>query len=548
MDKECADSLIVGFTAKLFGFALSKTGGIDEAEELAARITLEVYSAFLGNSEIANIDGYVWRIAKNVYAKYITERRGNFTLSLDEAIFTSGEDFTREIERGETYSLLRREITYLSKIQREIILLYYYDRLKQAEIAEQLGIPIGTVKWHLFDAKKSLKEGITMKREPKKLGIKPIKLYNLGHGGSPGTLGDTSYFLAKRLTQNIVYAAYWESKSVNEIAEELGVSPLFIEDEVTTLEEYGFMDRLPGEKYRTNIYISESKSSAREDEVHEIYNKYAKIVCEKYVPKIIEYLKNRDNSDIYIPGNDFNLLLWSVIPLAMGYKLPADESNSHKFSVKRPDGGDYIAFASVETDCETWGRLSYKPELYYACGDMTRGSAKKYKQFSWQLDTYYDNRTGAWQDNKEEDYDWLYEFYTGKLEKTDANLEKFKRLYDKGYLDSEDKVNLIVIRDDGEDTAWSNDFARSFPGLTEELRIIGTEFDREIYEINRSNYPAHMQELCRELSKNQLSNNPTRTRVLEQLVKNGVLTLPAENRKPGLCTIMISDTTPIAGT
>jgi DNA-binding Lrp family transcriptional regulator len=385
-----------------------------------------------------------------------------------------------------------------------------------------------------------------MKREPKNLGIKPIKLYNLGHGGSPGTLGDTSYFLAKRLTQNIAYAAYWEAKTINEIAEELGVSPLFIEDEVATLEEYGFMDRLPGDKLRTNVYISESKSATEEDKIHEIYNKYAKLVCEKYVPEVIEYLKNRDNSDIYIPGNDFNLLLWSVIPFAMGYKLSTDENGSYKFSVKRPDGGDYIAFATVETDGETWGRLRYKPELYDACGSMTRGSTKEYAQFSWQLNTYYDKRTGAWQDNKEEDYDWLYEFYTGKLEKTDANLEKFKRLYDKGYLDSEDTVNLIVIRDSREDAAWSGSFASSFPGLTDELRTIGAEFDREIYGVNKPNFPTHMQELCRALSMNQLSNNPTRTRVLEQLVKSGVLTLPAESRKPGLCTIMFSDTIPLA--
>ena len=30
---------------------------------------------------------------------------------------------------------------------------------------------------------------------------------------------------------------------VNEIAEELGINPIFVEDEVAVLEEYGFMDK-----------------------------------------------------------------------------------------------------------------------------------------------------------------------------------------------------------------------------------------------------------------------------------------------------------------
>jgi DNA-binding MarR family transcriptional regulator len=444
--------------------------------------------------------------------------------------------------------LLRREIAYLTKTQREIVILHYYDRLKQSEIAKRLNLPTGTVKWHLHEARNSLKEGITMKREPGTLGVKPIKFRNMGHSGSPGTLGDTSYFLAKRLTQNIAYAAYWEPKTVNEIAEELGVSPLFIEDEVATLEEYGFLDRLAGDKLRTNIYISESNFAAEEDKVHEIYMKYAQIVCEKYVPAVIEYLKSRDNGDIYIPDNDFNLLLWSVIPYAIGYKLLTDGGKSDKFQVKRPDGGNYIAFASIETDGETWGRLGYNPELYGACGNMTRFPAptKDYFHWSWQLDTYWDSRTGAWADCKDEDYDWLYEFFTGKLDKSAVNVEKYKRLYDKGYIDNDDKVGVIVVRDkfDAEHPLWYNAFTSELPGLTDELKAIGAELDAEIYAINKPKFPAHMQELCREWSTDQLSTNEIRTRVLEQLTETGVLTPPSENRKGGLMTLMFSDRLP----
>ncbi|MDR0905415.1 MAG: RNA polymerase sigma factor [Oscillospiraceae bacterium] len=546
MDKTRADAIITKYNKRLFGFALSKTGRIDDAEELAARTVLEVYASLLRQNEIANLDGYIYRVARNVYARFIDEKQrgAHLSLDVDGLNVRAAEDFEQELIQSETYGLLRREIAYLTKTQREIVILHYYDRLKQSEIARRLNLPAGTVKWHLHEARNSLKEGITMKREPGTLGVKPISFYSMGHSGHPGKLGDTAYFLAKRLTQNIAYAAYWEPKTVNEIAEELGVSPLFIEDEVATLEEYGFLDRLAGDKLRTNIYISESNSAAEEDKVHEIYMKYAKIVCEKYVPAVVEYLKSRDNGDIYIPDGDFNLLLWSVIPYAIGYKLLTDGGKSDKFQVKRPDGGNYIAFASVETDGETWGRLGFDPVLYGACGNMTTGSVRAHRQSSWQLDTYYDNRTGNWVEHKAEDFDWLYEVFTGKLKRSDVNVEKFKRLYDKGYLDDDGAVNLIVVKDEGKKWLWDNEFSQELPGFTDELKAIGAEFDAEIYAINKPKFPTHMQELCREWSTDQLSTNEIRTRVLEQLVKTGVLTPPSENRKGGLMTLMFSDRLP----
>ena len=40
MTKESADRIICDYTNKIYGFALSKTGSIERAEELASRITL----------------------------------------------------------------------------------------------------------------------------------------------------------------------------------------------------------------------------------------------------------------------------------------------------------------------------------------------------------------------------------------------------------------------------------------------------------------------------------------------------------------------------
>ena len=70
----------------------------------------------------------------------------------------SDDDVHEQIIRDETEARLHKEIAYLSKLQRKIVIASYYEHKKQQEIANELGIPLGTVKWHLFEAKR-FKEG-----------------------------------------------------------------------------------------------------------------------------------------------------------------------------------------------------------------------------------------------------------------------------------------------------------------------------------------------------------------------------------------------------
>ena len=64
----------------------------------------------------------------------------------------------------ENYHRIRKEIAYLSKIQRQILIMYYYEEKKQSEIASILNIPVGTVKWHLGVARDELKRGMAKMR------------------------------------------------------------------------------------------------------------------------------------------------------------------------------------------------------------------------------------------------------------------------------------------------------------------------------------------------------------------------------------------------
>ena len=159
MDKLRADKIVTAFIEKIFGFALTKTYDTDKAAELASRITFDVYTSLLKVDSVENIDGYVYRIAHNVYARYVDEEVRGRHISLDNVRIPVIEDFTQTVEREEAYRHLRQRISYLGKIQREIVVMHYFDHLKQSEIAKRLKLPTGTVKWHLHEARGQLKGG-----------------------------------------------------------------------------------------------------------------------------------------------------------------------------------------------------------------------------------------------------------------------------------------------------------------------------------------------------------------------------------------------------
>ena len=537
MEKSRADKIITEYYKKLYGFALSKMTDIDKAEELASRITLEVYSSLLKADEIANVNGYIYRIACNVFARYIGERKESAHLAIDSVFLPDGVDFEKNLIADEEAKNLRREIAYLSETQRRIVVMHYYDNLKLGEIAEKLSLPLGTVKWHLYEAKNSLKEGIEMKRTPGTLGINPVKFINMGHNGFTGSKGDTSDFLRNSLTQNIAYAAYYSPKTVNEIAEELGVSPIFIEDEVRTLEEYGFMDRLGGGKYRTNIYITETTDEI--DRKKQLLNEeYARILCEEYIPSVFEAVKKLDMSKIYVPDNDLNLLLWSAVILAIGKKSMDIEAwkELEKYSVKRKDGGIFSAFAEVEPDFD----LS-RNKQYSTCGDMTRTN-ERYSTGAWQFDTYYDSRNGGWRDSLSSDFDSLYEHISGKISKDDVSLEKYQRLYEKGYLvkdGDKDKVTMIVT------TYGGDELMNLIPDPDEKIAKKLEKYCKEYYEFTKDCVADHMLPLHKIACKFKWTNGRMRMTVVEQLLKSGVITLPTEEQKAALTTILFCDTLPV---
>lgn len=531
MEKKEADQIIGVYVKKLFGFALSRLNKIDEAEELSSRTVCEVYKSLLSCGEIANIDGYVFRIAKNMYAQYIDGSKKQIAVDGIE-LMPSASNPEQELCDGEEYGILRREITYLSKTQRSVVLHYYFHDLKIREIAEKLSIPENTVKWHLSASRKELKTGMEKTRTIGTLGVEPIRLCNMGHNGHPGSKGDTNNFLSKILTQNIAYAAYHQPRTVNEIADELGVNPIFVEDEVKVLEEYGYMDRLSGDRFQTHIQIYEANKECSEI-YREAYKKYVPLFAEKFFAPILNGTTEIPDF-VHVPDNDLNVYKWSLVCF-LAHKLHTAEISDAKYAVKRPDGGNFVAYAAVDKKAD-WITEEDSPwEDVGYCGDMWRWSeGEDFQWKSWQVNCRWTARERTWRDNVEEDYKKLYYFLRGELPETDSNLESYQRLLDKGYLLKENgtyKCNVILC-----DSV--EQWFKHIPNAAEEITALSREYAQKATEADLIGQPKHMHDQIRYYGQNVAC--ALHTRIMWKLLEMGVLKEPTEVQKKSLLTILFT--------
>ncbi len=542
MLKQKADRIITEYLEKIYGFAVKKSFYYDEAEELAAEIVAEVYRSLLLSDEIYNIEGYVWRISEHVYAKYVASKKKNAGVSLDGIELPDETEFY-EGDPMEEIKLLRREIGFLTKIRREIIYAFYFEDKTISEISESTGIPTGTVKWHLNKAKNDLKEGYIMKRTIGKLGLKPIQAQGMGHNGDPGENGVATpeKFLGDKLNLNIVYSVYFEPKTKEEIAEELGMTLVYIEDKIDYLEANGFLVRQAGDRYTTYVNFSpETYSLERIEKQLQKQMEVAEILAREYAPKVREAIANV--KDVYLPSGNRELLEAAAIFYGVALKCNVEfpKKNLSRYTIRTANGGCYRAYVELP---QTQSDPDYKADMpslsaYSTCGSMNRYS-DKYPVRSWSIDSKFDSREGWWENNLQSDYDALYEAMTGMIEENEVNAEKFARLRERGFYQN-GKVQTVVVKGD------AGAFFSLIPEADASITKRFTDFALENAMAIAKAYPPQMQDLVVAEHAAGFIGNRVAVMVMDILYGNGTFKPLTDEEKVTANLLVFSDVLPKA--
>lgn len=143
------------YHGRLYGLGLRLLGDPSLAEELVQETFLRLWrTAGRYDPERAAVGAYVFAVARTVAAD-LRRRPSSRPLAGEpgEEALAVGDGAERVVRR----LVVRDAVDGLSPAHRQVIELTHYRGLSQREIADTLGVPLGTVKTRVFHALRSLR-------------------------------------------------------------------------------------------------------------------------------------------------------------------------------------------------------------------------------------------------------------------------------------------------------------------------------------------------------------------------------------------------------
>lgn len=349
--------LITDFTdnymEKLFYFCLKKTGKVTEAEELTQDIALNIVTALKKGTIPTSFSAWVWQIARNRYALWAEHKHrrsetvsgydiGDYELSDDSA------DMTDEMIRSENLTLLRRELAFIRKEYREIVVAYYIKGKKVREIASALNLSSDAVQQRLHRARNILKEGMYMAREFGKRSYNPEQV-SFVMNGKDGTMGQPWSIISRLLYMNIFLEAYENPETAEELSLELGVALPYMEDILEYLVREQLLKK-NGNKYETDFKIVSREEQRAE---HDANLKIQKPLTDKLCQLIDTYMAE-DGKSVIAEYVGYETAKWALLIKAFDrlkwqFKTPDSDEDYEQYP-DRPDDGKWVLTGYELTD------------------------------------------------------------------------------------------------------------------------------------------------------------------------------------------------------
>ncbi len=245
---------ITKYAEYLFAVAMKKCGNISDAEDLTQDTLLAALLYMDRGGEITNMKYWLTSVLSNKWNDVLRRKYHLPLISIE--MIPSIEDIKNtedEIDRPSAEQI-RREVAFLAKLQREVITKHYLDGKSVWEIADELGVPKGTVLSRLSSGRQQIRKGLNDMEQYEKHSYQPEWL-EISFNGRSGFHDEPWSLVANdMMKQNILLVAYEKPLSVVEIAHALGIPTAYVENAVSELTKSELM-RQVGSKYCTDFMI-----------------------------------------------------------------------------------------------------------------------------------------------------------------------------------------------------------------------------------------------------------------------------------------------------
>ena len=343
-------------------FCYKRLGNSHDAEDVSQDILLEALKALKSGLEIKSFYSWFWGMARNRVNMFFRMKKYHAVrLGQTEAGTDDGGTIEDSLIQGETVSKLNYSISRLSRLHRDVIIMYYLKEMKISEIARELNVSEGTVKGRLYDAKHRIKEEMDQMQD--NIGKSSYAPAELDLGGSYA-IPDYWNSISDLMTRQIFVTCSREQKTVRQIADEIGVAPVYFEDKLKYLVDNRFLKETSKGKYLTDFIIYPMQANYDiMAELSEIYDPLGKEMTDT----LLSIEKKIRSVGFYGSDMPFGTLLWILYVFAserMSYSLKTRFDLEWQDKVPDSNGKNYRVSGTVTFPDE---RPEYKGRSNQIC-------------------------------------------------------------------------------------------------------------------------------------------------------------------------------------
>ncbi len=335
---------INNYVEYLFALALHKCGDLHDAEDLTQDTLLAAYQYIRRGGEITNIKYWLTSTLSHKWNDKLRKKYKLPTISID--IIPDDVEDDVKVD-GPTAEEVRREVAYLAKLQREVIVRHYLQGEKVQSIADELGVPKGTVLSRLSSGREQMRKGFEEMENYDKQSYRPERLDVSCHGCQGFHDEPWSLVANDLMKQNILIAAYDNPITIVEISKTLGIPTAYVETAVNDLLKSELMAK-SGNKVFTDFMITtpEQLLLGLDIEIELVETNYQTLL--KFIDEYLDELETLPLVNSLSECKQKKLKYYFILHLfshaiyvATQRMIPSKE----EYPV-RPDGGRWIAVGS----------------------------------------------------------------------------------------------------------------------------------------------------------------------------------------------------------
>ncbi|GAB7086428.1 RNA polymerase sigma factor [Marinifilum fragile] len=164
-DQKAYEELFKRYKDAIFFMLLKMVNNKNDAEDLTFEAFGKAFRNIRQYSPKYAFSTWLFKIASNNCIDFLRKKRGN-TISIDGkddaenertiTLESSGLNPEQEFVKKQKAKIMRNEVGKLKERYRRLIELRYFEEFSYEEIAQELKLPIGTVKAQLFRARELL--------------------------------------------------------------------------------------------------------------------------------------------------------------------------------------------------------------------------------------------------------------------------------------------------------------------------------------------------------------------------------------------------------